>query len=142
MANSTPAKHAANEENGDLFGFDNVTLEDVERLIEDEESLRWPVVMSQIYQVLKQDLERHNVDTKIAITLLNSICKEFGGVQFYLPRGCHLEAEIMNLSIWHEFKGNNVEELARKYEKSMNHIWRVIKKMRSREVKNRQQGLF
>lgn len=142
MANSTPAKHAANEENGDFFGFDNVSLEDVERLAEDEESQRWPIAMRQIYSLFKRDLEKHHVDTKIAITLLNSICKEFGGVQFYLPRGRQLEAEIQNLSIWHEFKGDNVEELARKYDKSMQHIWRVIAKMRAREIKNRQPELF
>lgn len=145
MANSTPtsAKHnAANEENGDFFGYDNVTLEDVTRLVEDEDSSRWPVAMSQLYQLFKRDLARHDVDTKIAISLLNSICKEFGVVQFYLPRGCQLEIEIMNLSIWHEFKGDNVEELARKYNKSMQHIWRVIAKMRSREIKNRQPELF
>lgn len=142
MANSTPAKHAANEENGDFFGFDNVSLEDVERLAEDEESQRWPEAMRQIYAMFKHELERHGADTKIAIAMLNRICREFGGVQLYLPRGRQLEAEIMNLSIWHEFKGDNVEELSRKYDKSMQHIYRVVAKMRKREVKHRQPDLF
>jgi len=139
--NATQSGNA--ESNGDFFGYDNVSLEDVERIAEDdEESQRWPEAMRQIYAMFRHELEIHHADSKIAIALLNRICREFGGVQLYLPRGRQLESEIMNLSIWHEFKGDNVEELSRKYDKSMQHIYRVIAKMRKREVKNRQPDLF
>ncbi|SEH73084.1 Transcriptional regulator, Middle operon regulator (Mor) family [Rheinheimera pacifica] len=136
------SEHNAADDTGDFFGYDNVSLDDVERIAEDEESQRWPEAMRQIYAMFKNELETHGADTKIAIALLNRICREFGGVQLYLPRGRQLEAEIMNLSIWQEFKGDNVEELSRKYDKSMQHIYRVVAKMRKREVKNRQPDLF
>jgi len=143
MTQSTNHIHnAANEENGDFFGYDNVSLDDVERIADDEESQRWPEAMRQMYAMFKHELETHDADTRIAIALLNRICREFGGVQLYLPRGRQLESEIMNLSIWHEFKGDNVEELSRKYDKSMQHIYRVIAKMRKRDTKNRQPELF
>lgn len=134
-----------NEQGGntnDLFGYDNVSLEDIERIADDEENQRWPEAMRQIYAMFKDELEKHGADSKIAIPMLNRICREFGGVQLYLPRGRQLESEIMNLAIWQEFKGDNVEELSRKYDKSMQHIYRVVAKMRRREVKNRQPDLF
>ncbi|HDZ3731970.1 TPA: transcriptional regulator [Vibrio harveyi] len=132
----------SNEDNGDLFGYANVSLDEVDKLAEDEEAQRWPEAMRQIYAMFKDELVKGGVDSRLAIILLNRICKEFGGVQLYLPRGRQLESEIMNLSIWHEFKGDNVEELSRKYDKSMQHIYRVIAKMRQREIKNRQPNLF
>ncbi|MBO2589347.1 Mor transcription activator family protein [Shewanella algae] len=134
--------NAASNDNSDLFGYDNVSLEDIERIADGEDSQRWPEAMRQIYAMFKHELEQHGADSKIAIPMLNRICREFGGVQLYLPRGRQLEAEIMNLSIWHEFTGDNVEALSRKYDKSMQHIYRVIAKMRKREVKNRQPDLF
>ncbi|WP_256260917.1 Mor transcription activator family protein [Shewanella sp. NIFS-20-20] len=137
--NSDKTEHA---DNSDFFGYDNISLEDVERIADDEESARWPEAMRQLYAMFRHELETHQVDSKIAIALLNRICREFGGVQLYLPRGRQLEAEIQNLSIWHEFKGDNVEELSRKYDKSMQHVYRVIAKMRKRETKNRQPELF
>jgi Mor family transcriptional regulator len=130
------------EHNEDLFGYNNVSIDDVEKIVEDEESQRWPEAMRQIYAMFKHELEKNGADPKIAIPMLNRICKKFGGVQLYLPRGRQLESEIMNLSIWHEFKGDNVEELSRKYDKSMQHIYRVVAKMRQREIKNRQPNLF
>ena len=132
----------SNEDNGDLFGYANVSLDEVDKLAEDEEAQRWPEAMRQIYAMFKDELVKGGVDSRLAIILLNRICKEFGGVQLYLPRGRLLESEIMNLSIWHEFKGDNVEELSRKYDKSMQHIYRVVAKMRKREIKNRQPNLF
>ncbi|WP_050926369.1 Mor transcription activator family protein [Vibrio harveyi] len=132
----------SNEDNGDLFGYANVSLDEVDKLAEDEEAQRWPEAMRQIYVMFKDELVKGGVDSRLAIILLNRICKEFGGVQLYLPRGRQLESEIMNLSIWHEFKGDNVEELSRKYDKSMQHIYRVVAKMRKREIKNRQPNLF
>lgn len=130
------------KENGDLFGYANVSLEEVEKLADNEEAQRWPEAMRQIYAMFKDELVKSEADPKLAVILLNRICKEFGGVQLYLPRGRQLESEIMNLSIWHEFKGDNVEELSRKYDKSMQHIYRVVAKMRKREIKNRQPDLF
>lgn len=130
------------EENQDLFGYKNVSLEEVEKLADDEEHQRWPEAMRQIYCIFKDELVKNETDPKLAVVLLHRICKEFGGVQLYLPRGRQLESEIMNLSIWREFNGANVEDLSRKYDKSMQHIYRVVAKMRKIEVQNRQPNLF
>ena len=130
------------EHNHDFFGYDNVSLEEITMLADDEENQKWPEAMRQIYCIFKDELVKNNVDARLAVVLLNRICNEFGGIQLYLPRGRQLESEIMNLSIWHEFKGDNVDELARKYGKSMQHIYRVVVKMRKREMKLRQPELF
>ncbi|MBS0044526.1 transcriptional regulator [Shewanella sp. M16] len=143
MTQSTNRTHsAANEENCDWVGFDSLSLDDIDRMADDDESYRWPETMRDIYDLFKCELTKQDIDPKIAIPLLHRLCREFGGLQMYLPRGHLLEIEMMNLSIWHEFNGKNVEDLARKYNKSMQHIYRVIAKMRKREMKTRQPDLF
>ncbi|HEG4440071.1 Mor transcription activator family protein [Vibrio gazogenes] len=129
------------EDNLELFGYGEVNLDEVAKIVDDEES-RWPEAMRQLYSMFRDELEKAGADQRLSISLLNRICREFGGVQLYLPRGRQLESEIQNLLIWHEFTGNNVEQLSRKYDKSMQHIYRVIAKMRHREVKKRQPDLF
>lgn len=130
-----------NQENTeDLFGFGDVDVDQIESL--DDESHRWPEAMRQMYDILKYELDQAGQDPKLAIRQLGSICKAFGGMQFYLPRGHHLEKELTHLHIWQEFKGNNVPELSRKYNMSMQHIYRVVAKMRGREIKKRQPELF
>ncbi|WP_153448457.1 MULTISPECIES: Mor transcription activator family protein [Vibrio] len=128
------------EQNLDMLGFDDVSIEAIKDL--DTEDCRWPEAMRQMYDILKHELIEAGVSEELAIRQLSSICKAFGGMQFYLPRGNQLANEIKHLHIWNEFTGNNVTELSRKYDVSMQHIYRVIAKMRNREVKKRQHDLF
>ncbi|HAS6672756.1 transcriptional regulator [Vibrio parahaemolyticus] len=130
------------EANGDLFGYANVKLEDVDKIMVGEEQHRWPEVLRELYSALKSELENHGSDGHLAVALIYRITKDFGGMQFYLPRAKHIECEIQNLSIWHDFNGKNVVELSKKYDKCEQYIYRVIAKMRAREVKMRQQDLF
>lgn len=126
----------------DMFGFEGVdALKNFEHIAE-EELHRWPETLREMYDLLKHQLEQEGVDSKVAIKLLGGICENFGGMQFYLPRGHHLETMITHLSIWNEFTGDNVVQLSRKYEVSMQHVYRVIAKMRQREIKKHQPDLF
>ncbi|SHO58775.1 Mor transcription activator family protein [Vibrio quintilis] len=124
-------------ETPDMFGFDNVDLNAVEQVIESDEK-RSPETLRQIYALFRTELD----DSQQAITLLNRFCQQFGGLFVYVPRGKSLKAELTSLSIWNEFNGQNAESLAIKYQLSVVHVYRIIKKMRQRETEARQPSLF
>lgn len=128
------------EHNLDMIGFDDISIEAIKDF--DTEDCRWPEAMRQMYDILRHESVQAGANDELAIRQLSSICKAFGGMQFYLPRGNQLENEIKHLHIWQDFNGDNVAELSRKYGLSMQHIYRVIAKMRNREVKKRQHNLF
>ncbi|WP_072669484.1 Mor transcription activator family protein [Vibrio injensis] len=123
------------DDNLDLFGFDNVDLNDVESVIEDD--VKSPDALRQIYALFKQELDQES-----ALRLLSSFCKHFGGFPVYVPKGRKLDSELKKIQIWHDFKGNNVEELARKYSVSVFHVYHVLKQMRKAEHDKRQPKLF
>ncbi|HIF9532283.1 TPA: Mor transcription activator family protein [Photobacterium damselae] len=122
----------------DMLGFGSVCADDIDRMVSDDEVHRWPETVREIYLLFKHEIG----DQRQALGLLVSLCKNFGGVQFYLPRGSQLDIAVQNLKIWNEFKGNNVKELARKYEVSEQHIYRILAKMRKSEFKRTQYDLF
>lgn len=128
------------EHNLDMIGFDDISIEAIKDF--DAADCRWPEILRQLYDVLKHELAQSGVGDEVAIRQLSNICNTFGGMQFYLPRGRQLEGEIKSIHIWQDFNGDNVAELSRKYDVSMQHIYRVIAKMRNREVKKRQHDLF
>lgn len=128
------------EQQADIIGFEGLDVESIRSI--DDEKHRWPEAVRQIYETLRHDLEQAQIDPMIAIKLVHSICEQFGGMQIYLPRGEQLDREIENLKIWNEFSGDNVPDLAQRYHKSMQHIYRVIDKMRKREMSKRQYNII
>jgi len=130
------------EENQDLFGMEDISIDDLEKITSEDEKDRWPEIVRQMYDLLCYELKEEGLDSYVAIKQINAICKSFGGMQFYLPRGKILESMITQLHVWDEFTGNNVVELSRKYNVSMQHIYRVIAKMRKSETKRRQLDMF
>ncbi|WP_313897247.1 Mor transcription activator family protein, partial [Vibrio sp. Vb0877] len=126
---------SSEDENLDMFGFDNVDLNAVESVIEDDK--KSPETLKQIYSLFRRELGQES-----AVKLLGEFCKHFGGFPIYVPKGRKLEAEIKKISIWNDFNGKNVEELAKKYDVSVFHVYHVLKIMRHEEQKKRQPELF
>lgn len=131
------------EENLDMFGYDNVTMKDIEQLMPDDEmKKRWPEIMLTVYELIREECVKFNIDEQIAMIMLAKLCKKTGGLQFYFPKGEILEHQLKLMYIWRDFNGNNVFELARKYDTSTQNIYTAIRTMRSVEVKKRQFQLF
>ena len=74
----------------------------------------------------------------IAVNLSDSLRHLFGGQMFYMPKGQELDTLIKHHQIFREFNGRNQEELSRKYNISVQHLYRVMKKLQ----KLRQPELF
>ncbi|EGR4076007.1 transcriptional regulator [Vibrio cholerae] len=133
------------EENLDMFGIENLSLSELDKYadaLDDEESSRWPENARMMYELLRDELKKSGADERIALSMISAICHQFGGMQFYLGRGDSLKAYLRNLQIWHDFTGNNVDELIKKYDIGYSAVYRILAKMRKREIKRRQPDLF
>ncbi len=139
MKNNVPLE----EVNLDMFGFKGVSLDDLDRLLPDEETkARWPEMMLTIYESLRDEFNNLNLDERYALIMLARLCKDTGGLQYYFPKGDQLEHQLKCMYIWRDFDGKNVPDLAIKYDTSTQNIYTAIRKMRALEVKKRQPPLF
>ncbi|HHF3237802.1 TPA: transcriptional regulator, partial [Vibrio alginolyticus] len=62
---------SSEDENLDMFGFDNVDLNAVESVIEDDK--KSPETLKQIYSLFRRELGQES-----AVKLLGEFCKHFG----------------------------------------------------------------
>ncbi len=67
------------------------------------------------------------VDAEVAV---RGIYKTFRGSQVYIPFSATTERAFLHARIFAEFDGHNQQELSRKYEMSVQAIYRIIKKQR------------
>ncbi|RUQ10687.1 Mor transcription activator family protein [Aeromonas dhakensis] len=132
------------EQTIDMFGeqLDAALLSDTINIIEDEKTARWPETMRELYTLFLSTVKKHGDSPDLAIILLAELCRVYGGLQFYLPRGKLLQNTIRDLRVWSEFKGDNTFELAQKYKVTQREIWRITARMRKFEMKRRQPDLF
>lgn len=132
------------EETYDIFGYDDVTLEDLQKLLpcDDENDYLWPELMLTVFNSLKDELCKLNISEEYALILLARLCKDTGGLQYYFPKGDALEHQLKRMHIWRDFNGSNVQVLSRRYGISTQNVYDAIRRMRASEVKARQIGLF
>lgn len=79
---------------------------------------------------------------KISQNTVEHLRKDYGGEHFYFPKGKDLDAILKHSAIYKEFTGNNHSELAKKFDVSITHIYRVIKIAHKEEIDKRQPQLF
>lgn len=67
------------------------------------------------------------VDAEVAV---RAIYSTFRGSQLYIPFSAATERAFLHARIFAEFDGHNQHELCRKYEMSVQNVYRIIKKQR------------
>jgi len=67
------------------------------------------------------------VDAEVAV---RAIYSTFRGSQIYIPFNAATERAFLHARIFAEFDGHNQQELCRKYEMSVQNVYRIIKKQR------------
>ena len=76
-------------------------------------------LIGEMFDVLINEFEKNSKTKNEALALAEStvltIANYFGGRSFYLPNGTRLKAQIRANRIFKEFKGDNMNELTRKY---------------------------
>ncbi len=131
------------EEQASLFADDDTAGNDLLANLDGSDAVtqQWPqtaVEMVDLFNafmvqhLLKkgQQLTEQNVTT-IARQLTVCMARQFGGMQFYMPKIAHLEAHMRDMEIYEAFTGNNIRELARKYDLSEVSIYNIIKRQRA-----------
>ncbi len=83
-----------------------------------------------------QDLARTSM-RKIA----NSLCAEYGGGVMYIPKDREYGASERDEKIWNEFSGDNVPELAKRYDLTEQMIYQIIREQRAMFRKRSQSAL-
>ncbi|ACS98624.1 positive regulator of late transcription [Aggregatibacter aphrophilus NJ8700] len=89
-------------------------------------------LIGEMFDVLINEFEKNSKTKNEALELAEStvltIANYFGGRSFYLPNGTRLKAQIRANRIFKEFKGDNMNELTRKYSLSSPHIYAILRK--------------
>jgi Mor family transcriptional regulator len=95
-------------------------------------------IISSVSRALEGNGMAKDKATEAAITISDELCKEFGGEQIYMPKNKDHNTMLMQHALFKEFDGTNHAELGRKYNISVPHVYRVLKKLQD----ERQPQLF
>ena len=107
---------------------------------------KWPALIVEIIDLLKtarvsQGATEDQAKSE-ALDLTELLCKTFGGMQVYLPKGRQLEVAVRNKKIWNDFTGDNVPNLTIKYDLTQVRIYEILKEQRQLHIKSKQDDMF
>jgi len=106
------------------------------------------------YPEILQDLKRHilaeskkqsitdAVAEQIAHCATEQIRNDWGGLSVYIPKGMMYALSERDQKIYNNFNGNNHHEICRKYDISLQRLYKVIEAQKQIDLRNRQNDLF
>ena len=134
-----------NQDNLD-FGFDEIPADALERLPDPELARHWPQSLVDMLQVIEAEYVEIGLEPRIAQRLafstLRILAYYHGGQVFYLAKGDQLDRALRDHQIWCEFNGSNHAELARRYDKNVIQIYKILAEQRALHRNRIQPGLF
>ncbi|EEQ6524719.1 DNA-binding protein [Escherichia coli] len=83
-----------------------------------------------------------DIAEQIAVAVANHMMQAWGGQTIYLPKGMVFMTSARDYKIWQECDGRNYRELAKKYNLTLQWIYKVVKKIQRSESARRQLPLF
>jgi Mor family transcriptional regulator len=105
---------------------------------------RWPSTLQSLCELMRVTLEGHAISNSVQISeaLATTLSTYLGGRDIYIPNGDRLKDALRDIRIWREFKGNNLEQLSRKYGLTERRISQIITEQRAAFVARKQRRLF
>jgi len=106
------------------------------------------------YPEILQDLKAHilitvknesianDVAEKIAHIASENIRKSWGGMMVYIPKGKVYELNSRDQKIWDDFTGSNHHQVCKKYDISLQWLYKVIAIQRRADLQERQADVF
>ena len=82
------------------------------------------------------------VASKVANAAIEKLRNDFGGEQFYFPKGVGLDSTVKKHKIYEKFRGNNIHELAKEFGVTPTYVYRIVKLITEQERKEKQPELF
>jgi Mor family transcriptional regulator len=106
----------------------------------------YPEILQDLRDTVAQVLTEKGIDTETAqlsaFEVAEKIRKNWGGMPIYICKGLEYELSKRDVQIWHEFSGNNHHALCRKYDISIQRLYKIIKAQRQKALKDSQRDLF
>ncbi len=102
-------------------------------------------LLSDLANRITQLLQEHIGEDRaadIGQAVAEDMAQHWGGQLVYFPKGKFLILSKRDRHIYAEFNGRNHADLARKYDVSVQHIYRIIKIMTRRDLDERHDDLF
>lgn len=78
----------------------------------------------------------------IAFEVITRIAEQWGGCQFYFPKGVAMQYYRRYRQIYQDFTGSNHTDLAKRYHLSIQRIYKIIDIVRTEEIRRRQRDIF
>lgn len=78
----------------------------------------------------------------VGLAVADLMSCHWGGQLLYFPKGMARKLSARDLEIYARFNGSNHADLAREFDVSLQHVYRIIKAVHADEVAARQGGLF
>jgi len=97
---------------------------------------------SNINQIANQEGVKPETAHAIAHIVAETLRKNWGGMQIYISKGHEYQLSHRDLEIWGAFTGRNHHALCRKYELSLQRLYRIIAAQRQKVMKEQQNDLF
>ncbi|WP_044469781.1 Mor transcription activator family protein [Mannheimia massilioguelmaensis] len=138
------------ENQTDLFADDHAFVgalfDHLDDIPEAEIANQWAGNLADMIEVMRTELCRQGEpedQAKLrACKLAGVLAHYIGGQTIYMPTGERVKMAIRNAQIYHDFTGNNVRELIRKYKLSESKIYEIIREQRSLFRRRNQYDLF
>lgn len=99
---------------------------------------KWSETLAELLDLF----ERNTGSPDQAQALVKVLCKEFGGLQVYIPTLRSSTIAIRDKAIFNEYTKGNTHELSRKYNLTEARIYHIVKKQREYITKEMQPDLF
>lgn len=78
----------------------------------------------------------------IAHRAVRLITDDWGGQLIYIPKNMSGKLSERDINIWKDFNGKNHNELARRYDLTLQQIYKILREIGIREREKNQQDLF
>lgn len=138
------------EEQHDLLGESSWSDELLAHLdeIPAEIKRKWPKDLAALLDIFEATLKRMGFENaearRIAHALLAEQSVYCGGRHIYIPKGDRLKQAIRDLELWRDWHDHAMvpDVLARKYNISVQHVYRIINEQRAIHLRRVQPELF
>jgi len=112
----------------------------------EKEKSAWPSTLAEAVDVLAADGEKRGLSAESAVKEAKRtvilLAQYWGGRPIYMPKNDKLRIALRDSQIWLEFKGDNIEALAKKHALTTTMIYIILKKQRALTIARKQKVLF
>lgn len=107
---------------------------------------KYPKILQELYDNISIMLIQESIDSKkaheVAHYVTENIRINWGGDMIYFSKGLVYRLSKRDREIWRIFDGRNHHELIKKYDISLQRLYKIIKIQRRKDLLERQGDLF